>query len=159
MTGWNASIVQLDSLVGDQISEAIRRRNQALLLTALVSVILLPLGWLYFRISIRPVLQVIIDDAANLQREVESTRAEADETTRPLRQTQAALFGHNCVTVVDPARRILAVNDRLSTLFGFNPEELHGRLFDSFLCPEEGAGRMPGILSSFEKGVVWNGSL
>lgn len=159
VAGWNASILQLDTLVKDQIDEAGRRRNQALLLTALVSLVLLPLAWLYFRMCIRPVMQVIIDDAANLQREAEAARAEADETTRRLRQTQAALFGHNCVTVVDLERRILAVNDRLSMLFGFSREKLEGCLFDAFLCPEEGVDRMPEIWSTVEKGSVWNGSL
>ncbi|MDB6078002.1 MAG: hypothetical protein JWO82_1749, partial [Akkermansiaceae bacterium] len=90
VVGWNASIAQLDILIGDHVSEAVNRRDRAIGIAAICSLALLPLAWLYFRFFIRPVMQTIIDDAASHQRDAEAARAAADESARRLRQTQAA---------------------------------------------------------------------
>jgi PAS domain S-box-containing protein len=158
VTGWNASIDQLDVLIGDQISEAINRRDHAIALAAIFSIVLLPLAWLYFRFFIRPVMQVIIDDAANHQREAEAARAAADESALRLKQTQAALYGHSSVIVMDLDHRILAVNARLSHLSGYTAEELIGQPFAPFLPADPSSELLSTLWSQVEQGEIWNGN-
>lgn len=160
VTGWDASIHQLDVLISEQISEAVRRRNEAIGITAVLMVILLPLAWAYFRFFIRPVMQAMVDEAARHQKDAEEARLEADETTQRLRQTQAALYGHSAVFSIDLQHRIMMANEKSCELSGYAREEMERQFYIPCQTPaEEGRDFSGALWDQLEKGRIWNGNL
>jgi len=157
INGWNVSISQLDVLVGDQIHEAEIHRDHALWIAGTVLLLLLPLSSFYFRFFIRPQMQALVDDAAKLQREAEEARAEADESTRRLRQTQEALYFHSAIAAVGLDHKIIAVNERLCLLSGYRRAELVGRDFNLVAGSLEQASES--IWEQVSGGETWQGTL
>ncbi|WP_345715380.1 hybrid sensor histidine kinase/response regulator [Luteolibacter yonseiensis] len=160
VTGWDASIHHLDILVADQISEAVSRRNHAIGIAGVVMLVLLPLAWCYFRLLILPVIRSMVDEAARHQRDAEEARREADDTTRRLRQTQAALYGHCAVFSIDLAHRIIMANERSCELSEYPKEELEQQSYIPIRTPlDEDRDFSSSVWSQVEGGRVWNGNL
>jgi PAS domain S-box-containing protein len=156
---WRESIDQLDALLADQIVYARSQRDRALVAAAVFSLLLLPVAWLYFRSFIKPVVQDMVDESLEQQKQAEASRAAADESLRRLRQTQTALDDHCAVLVTDTAHRILAVNDRLCRSSGYAREELikgSPFLFDATAHP---AGYLDNLWSDIAEGRIWHGNL
>ncbi|MET0263921.1 MAG: response regulator [Rariglobus sp.] len=158
LTGWTAAIDQLDALVEDRISEAQTRRNHALLLAALVASLLIPIAWLFFRAFIKPVIQAMVDEGVTNRRAAELAREEADESTRRLKQTQAALDDHCAVTILDTNLHILAVNARMCRLSGYEREELTAHPFAMLRGEKPGPEASTPPWSAIATGEVWHGS-
>lgn len=158
VTGWNASIHQLDVLVADQISVAVSRRNQAVGIAGILMVVLLPLIWAYFQFFIRPVIQSMVDEAARHQKDAEEARREADDTIRRLRQTQAALYGHSAVFSVDLEHRIIMANERSCELSGYLKEELEQQVYTPIRTPLD-RDFSASLWSHVGRGKLWNGNL
>jgi PAS domain S-box-containing protein len=156
---WRESIDQLDALLADQIVHAASQRDRALVAAAIFSLLLLPVAWLYFRSFIKPVVQDMVDESLEQQKQTEAARAAADESLRRLRQTQAALDDHCAVLVTDTAHRVLAVNERLCRSSGYTREELIGQsplLFDATAHP---ADYLNNLWSVIADGHIWHGNL
>jgi PAS domain S-box-containing protein len=156
---WRESIDQLDALLADQIVHARSQRDHAFAAAAVVFLLLLPVAWLYFRSFIKPVVQDMVEESLEQQKQAEEARAAADESLRRLRQTQAALDDHCAVLVTDTAHRILAVNERLCRSSGYGREELLRQqplLFDATAHP---AGYLDNLWSVIGDGRIWHGNL
>ncbi|MBI2517228.1 MAG: response regulator [Opitutae bacterium] len=159
MAYWQETLSQLDSLLADQVAYAQTRRDRAFTAAAGVFLLLLPIAWLYFRSFIKPVVEDMVDESLDQQKAAEAARAEADESLRRLRQTQAALDDHCAVLVTDTSHRILAVNDRLCRSSGYPREELLRQsplLFDATAHP---AGYLDNLCSMIAAGNIWHGNI
>jgi len=160
VTGWDASIHQLDVLISEQIGEAVSRRNDAIWITGMVMVALLPLAWGYFRFCIRPVMQAMVDEAARYQKEAEEAWLEADESTRRLRQTQAALYGHSAVLSIDLEHRIFMANEKSCELAGCSKLEMERQFYRPTQSPTEDDGDFSlSLWAHLEQGRVWHGNM
>ncbi|HRE82970.1 MAG TPA: ATP-binding protein [Opitutaceae bacterium] len=159
LQGWKVSIDHLDGLVNHQIVAAKARRNHALLTAAVVSVLLIPLSWLYVRRLLRPVIVTMTTQAAENERAAESAHARADETQRRLHQTRAALDNHCAILVLDSERRVIALNDRMCVLSGYNREEFLQTQFSPSSPTEDASLNLDEIWSTLLGGKIWNGTL
>jgi PAS domain S-box-containing protein len=156
---WRESVDQLDALLADQIAHARSQRDRAFGAAAACFLLLLPVAWLYSRSFIKPVVQDMVDELQEEQKQAEEARAAADESLRRLSQTQAALDDHCAVLVTDTAHRILAVNDRLCRSSGYSREELLQHpplLFDAQAHPD---GYLANLWSIIADGRIWHGNL
>ncbi len=159
IVGWNASIRQLDDLVADQISEARDHRNEALLLSFVLSAILLPLAWVYYHFFVRALISQMVTLTAENELAAEAARAAADESILRLKQTQAALDDHSAVTVVDVGGRILAINDRMCQLSGFSRERLLLGPFASLVAEGFEGVVLAEMWATAKRGEVWHGTI
>jgi signal transduction histidine kinase/CheY-like chemotaxis protein len=65
---WRDSLGHLDRLLADQSAHLRAKRDRAVLLALVLSGLLLPVGWVYFRMFILPIVQDIMDEAVESQR-------------------------------------------------------------------------------------------
>lgn len=159
LQGWKVSIEHLDGLVSQQIVAAQARRNHALLTAAVVSLLLIPLSWLYFRRLLRPVIVTMTTQAAENERAAESAHARADETQRRLHQTRAALDNHCAILVLDSERRVISLNERMCVLSGYTRDEFLQTQFSPSAPAEDVPLNLEDMWSTLLSGKIWNGTL
>ncbi|HVU22647.1 MAG TPA: response regulator [Opitutus sp.] len=156
---WRDSIDHLDRLTADQVGLARTRRDRAVLVAAAVAAMLLPVAFIYFRAFIRPVVQDMVNEAVESQRQAEEARLAADESRRRLEQTRAALDDHCAVLVLDLNRRVVAVNERLCRLSGYGRDELLRDSPPLTVDDAHPAGHVDRLWSVVAAGRIWHGNL